>query len=170
MNALMNGNNEWNLFTFIALIDILINEILQIFILTTTTKQNHALQNAKGHIESIVKDFEKITFLESLNVTSSEEEEEIEQTRESILNSALSVEFRSGWSTNPEELEIKEFKILLTWGGPALRVIGDLDQYKQSENIKLQFQDWGTFWTDFEITESQQEALNWFVNCFYFGE
>ena len=137
--------------------------------MTTTTKPNHALQNAQGHIESIVQDFEKITFLESLNVTSSEEEEEIEQTRESILNSALSVEFRSGWSTNPEELEIEEFKILLSWGGPALRVIGDLDQYKQPENIKMQFQDWGTPWTDFEITESQQKALNWFCDIFYCG-
>jgi len=137
---------------------------------TTTTKPNHALQNAQGHIESIVEDFEKITFLESLNVTSSEEEEEIEQIKESILNSALSVEFRSGWSTNYDELEIEEFKILLTWGGPALRVIGDLDQYKQAENIKLQFQDWGTPWTDFELTENQEKALNWFVNCFYFGD
>ena len=137
---------------------------------TTTKKPNHAFNNAKGHIESIVKDFKKITFLESLNVTTSEEEEEIEQIKESINNSALSVEFRSGWSTNPEELEIEEFKILLTWGGPALRVIGDLDQYKQAENIKLQFQDWGTPWTDYELTEKEEESLNWFCNCFYFGD
>ena len=136
----------------------------------TVKEKNHALQNAIGHIESIVEDFEKISYLESLNVTSSEDEEEIEQIKESILNSALSVEFRSGWTSNPNELEIEEFKILLTWGGPALRVIGDLNQYKELENIKMQFQDWGTCWTDFEITENQQEALNWFCNCFYFGE
>jgi len=137
---------------------------------TTTKKPNHALENAKAHIESIVENFEKITFLESLNVTGPEEEEEIEQIRESINNSALSVEFRSGWSTNSEKLEAEEFKILLTWGGPALRVIGDLDQYKQAENIKLQFQDWGTPWTDFQLSENQENALNWFCNCFYFGE
>jgi len=137
---------------------------------TTTKKPNHALNNAQGHIESIVENFEKITFLESLNVTGPEEEEEIEQIRESINNSALSVEFRSGWSTNSEKLEAEEFKILLTWGGPALRVIGDLDQYKQAENIKLQFQDWGTPWTDFQLSENQENALNWFCNCFYFGE
>tara|TARA_X000001388_G_scaffold64059_1_gene50124 strand:+ start:160 stop:579 length:420 start_codon:yes stop_codon:yes gene_type:complete len=137
---------------------------------TTTKKPNHALENAKGHIESILEDFEKITFLESLNVTTSEEEEEIEQIKESINNSALSVEFRSGWSTNFDQLEIEEFKILLTWGGPALRVIGELDQYKQCENIKLQFQDWGTLWTDYELTEKEEESLNWFCNCFYFGD
>ena len=118
-----------------------------------TKEKNHALQNAIGHIESIVEDYEKQ-----------------EKIKENILNSALSVEFRSGWTSNPNELEIEEFKILLTWGGPALRVIGDLNQYKEPENVKMQFQDWGTLWTDFEITENQQEALSWFCNCFYFGE
>ncbi len=138
--------------------------------MTTTTKQNHALQNAKGHIESIVANFEDFTFLESLQVTTQEDENKLDEIRESINNSALSVEFRSGWSTNSEKLEVEEFKILLTWGGPALRVIGDLDQYKQTENIKLQFQDWGTPWTDFQLSENQENALNWFCNCFYFGE
>lgn len=137
---------------------------------STTKKPNHAFDNAKGSIESIVEDFEKITFLESLNVTSNEEEEEIEEIKESILNSALTVEFRSGWSTNFDELEIEEFKILLSWGGPALRVIGELDQYKQCENVKLQFQDWGTYWTNYELTEKEEESLNWFCNCFYFGD
>jgi len=138
--------------------------------MTTTTKQNHALQNAKGHIESIVANFEDFTFLESLQVTTQEDENKLDEIRESINNSALSVEFRSGWSTNSEKLEVEEFKILLTWGGPALQVIGELDQYKQPENIKLQFQDWGTPWTDFELKENQENALNWFCNCFYFGE
>ena len=135
-----------------------------------TKEKNHALQNAIGHIESILEDYEKYVFYESCNVTTMEQEEEIEQIRENILNSALSVEFRSGWNSNPNQLEIEEFKILLTWGGPALRVIGDLNQYKEPENIKMQFQDWGTFWTDFKITENQQEALNWYCSCFYFGE
>ena len=137
---------------------------------TTTKKRNHAFNNAKGHIESIVEDFETGSYIESSNPTTQEQEEKLEEIKESILNSALSVEFRSGWSTNFDQLEIEEFKILLTWGGPALRVIGDLDQYKQAENIKLQFQDWGTYWTDYELTEKEEESLNWFCNCFYFGD
>ena len=140
-------------------------EILQIFILTTT-KTNHALQNAIGHIESMVEDFKKDQQLQESNDYNQQDE-----LRESILNSALSVEFRSGWySSLDEETKPEEFKILLTWGGPALRVIGDLDGYKQPENIKMQYQDWGTLWTDFELTENQEKALNWFVNCFYFGD
>ena len=135
-----------------------------------TKEKNHALQNAIGHIESIVEDYENFNYIESLNVTCDEDYKKQEEIKESILNSALSVEFRSGWTSNPNDIELEEFKILLTWGGPALRVIGELNQYKEPENVKMQYQDWGTFWTDFEITENQQEALNWFCNCFYFGE
>ena len=131
--------------------------------MTTTTKVNHALQNAKGHIESMVEDFKKDQLLQESNDYNQQDE-----LRESILNNALSVEFRSGWTTNSEKLEVEEFKILLTWGGPALQIIGGLDDYGPV-NPKMQYQDWGTPWTDFEITESQQDALNWFCNCFYFG-
>ena len=133
----------------------------------STTKENHALNNAIGHIESMVEDFKKDQQLQEFN-----DYDQQDELRESILNNALSVEFRSGWYSSPEsitDLRPEEFKILLTWGGPALRIIGKLDNYEPIEP-KLQFQDWGTPWTDFEIkTESQQDALNWFCNCFYFG-
>mgnify|MGYP003116326192 FL=1 len=130
----------------------------------TTTKENHALNNAIGHIKSMVEDFKKDKIFENLKDFESQD-----QLRESVLNSALSVEFRSGWySSLDDELVPEEFKILLSWGGPALRIIGELDNYGPV-NPKLQFQDWGTPWTDFEITEDQQDALNWFCNCFYFG-
>jgi len=143
-------------------------KILQIFILTTT-KTNYALENAKGHIESMVENFEIGSYIEQSNVTTQDQEEKLEEIKESVLNSALSVEFRSGWySSLDEETKPEEFKILLSWGGPALRIIGKLDDYGPIEP-KLQFQDWGTPWTDFEITEDQQDALNWFCNCFYFG-
>ena len=130
----------------------------------TTTKSNHALNNAIGHMESMVEDFKKDKIFENLKDYDAQD-----QLRESILNSALSVEFRSGWySSLDDELVPEEFKILLTWGGPALRIIGELDNYGPV-NPKLQFQDWGTPWIDFKITEDQQNALNWFCNCFYFG-
>ena len=130
----------------------------------TTTKTNHALDNAKGHIKSMVEDFKKDQIFENLKDFESQD-----QLRESVLNSALSVEFRSGWySSLDEETKPEEFKILLSWGGPALQIIGELDNYGPV-NPKLQYQDWGTPWTDFKITEDQQKALNWFCNCFYFG-
>jgi|TARA_R100000081_G_C4663759_1_gene88972 hypothetical protein len=138
----------------------------------STTKTNHALNNAIGHLEEMVKDYEIGSYIEQQNVTTQEDEEKLEEIRESILNSALSVEFRSGWYSSLYDRvrigEPAEFKILLTWGGPALRVIGEIEE-NYAVNPKLQFQDWGTPWTDLEITEDQQDALNWFCNCFYFG-
>ena len=130
----------------------------------TTTKTNHALQNAIATIETMVEDFKKDQQLQESN-----DYDQQDQLRESILNSALSVEFRSGWYSSPnEETTPEEFRILLAWGGPALRIIGELDNYGPI-NPKLQYQDWGTPWTDYEITEDQPDALNWFCNCFYFG-
>ncbi len=115
-------------------------------------------------MESMVEDFKKDQQLQESN-----DYKEQDELRESVLNSALSVEFRSGWYSSPEdEKKAEEFRILLSTGGPALRIIGKLDDYGPIEP-KLQFQDWGTPWTDFEITEDQQKALNWFCNCFYFG-
>ena len=132
----------------------------------TTTKENHALNNAIGHIESMVDDFKKDQQLQESN-----DYDQQDELRESVSNSALSVEFRSGWYSSPEsitDLRPEEFKILLSWGGPALRVIGEIEE-NYAVNPKLQYQDWGTAWTDLKITEDQQESLNWFCNCFYFG-
>tara|TARA_R100000773_G_C4150050_1_gene72558 strand:+ start:87 stop:509 length:423 start_codon:yes stop_codon:yes gene_type:complete len=136
------------------------------------TKTNHALNNAIANLEEMVKNYEIGSYIESQNVTTNEDEEKLEEIRQSILDSALSVQFRNGWYSDLYHLkgvtEPIEFKILLSWGGPALRVIGEIEE-NYAVNPKLQYQDWGTPWTDLDITEDQQDALNWFCNCFYFG-
>ena len=138
----------------------------------TTTKTNHALNNAIGHLQEMVKNYEIGLHIEQSNPTTQEQEEKLEEIRETIINSALSVEFRSGWYSSLYDRvrigEPAEFKILLSWGGPSLRIIGEIEE-NFAVNPKLQYQDWGTLWTDLEITEDQQDALNWFCNCFYFG-
>ena len=137
-----------------------------------TTTKLHALNNAIGHLEEMVENYQIGSYIEQSNVTTPDQEEKLEEIRESILNSALSVEFRNGWYSDLYHLkgvtEPIEFKILLSWGGPSLRIIGEIEE-NFAVNPKLQYQDWGTLWTDLEITEDQQKALNWFCNCFYFG-
>jgi len=44
-----------------------------------------------------------------------------------IQEDALSVEVRSGWQSMGDTLEASEFCILLSTGGPAVRIIGDVD-------------------------------------------
>ena len=134
--------------------------------MTTTKNEAHAISNARGQLESIKELYRNYKQAESDDDYTREDE-----IREQAQEEALCVEFRSGWYSSPEsiaDLRPEEFKILLAWGGPALRIIGELDEYGPV-NPKLQHQDWGTPWTDFEITEDQQKALNWFCNCFYFG-
>ena len=99
-----------------------------------------------------------------------EEFEDEDDARERIQESALSVCVRSGWYVPGGDSSPEEFEILLTTGGPAARIVGDLDEYGQAESATLEHQDWGTPWTRLAISEDEREALLTFVNCFYFGE
>jgi len=135
----------------------------------TTTKETHAIINAKGQLNSIKELYREYKKNASAFVSNLDTEEAIvERAREK----ALSVEFKSGWTTNPEEMNPEEFKILLSWGGPACQITGNLDQYKQPIDIEIQYQDWGTPWNTLEISYHQNDyqALEWFCNCFYFGD
>jgi len=77
-------------------------------------------------------------------------------------------------------MKAEEFKILLSWGGPACQIIGNLDQNHQPTGIEIQYQDWGTPWESLVLNPhyadlninitNDTEALEWFCNCFYFGE
>ena len=141
----------------------------------TSTKENHALTNCMNQLESIKEDYRNYKEAES-----NDDYEAQDEIRESISNSALSVEFRSGWTSNPEEMKPEEFKILLSWGGPACQIIGNLDQYKQPTDIEIQYQDWFTPWESLQLNPHYAglnvnitddiEALEWFCSCFYFGE
>ena len=136
--------------------------------MTTTKKEAHAITNARGHLESIKEDYRNYKEAEKNDDYKTQDE-----TRESILDSVLSVQFRSGWhSSLDDDIVPEEFKILLSWGGPACQIIGKLDQYKQPTDIEIQYQDWGTPWTTLEISchHDDYQALDWFCNCFYFGE
>ena len=80
----------------------------------------------------------------------------------------LSVLVRSDWHQVGSESTHSEFEILLSTGGPAVRVLGDLDSYLEPYRPGLQFSDWGVDWTDHP--ESNVAALLWFAGLFYFGE
>ena len=80
----------------------------------------------------------------------------------------LSVLVRSDWHHPMGESSYSEFEILLSTGGPAVRVLGDLDSYLEPYRPGLQFSDWGVDWTDHP--ESNCDALLWFAGLFYFGE
>ena len=136
----------------------------------TTTKETYAITNAKGQLNSIKELYREYKKNASAFVSNLDTEEAIV---ERAKGEALSVEFRSGWYSSPnEEINPEEFKILLSWGGPACQIVGKLDHYKQPEDIEIQYQDWGTTWTTLEISYNHDDyqALKWFCNCFHFGD
>ena len=81
---------------------------------------------------------------------------------EAITESPLSVEVRSGWTTSgTTNFKMTEYQILLTTGGPALRIIGELDQYGEPETARLEYQDWGTPWTEYvPLTDKAPPTLH----------
>ncbi len=93
-----------------------------------------------------------------------------EQARDRIEESALSVQVRSGWYSpgDSENAAPEEFEILLTTGGPALRIIGELNEHREPVHPRLQYQDWGTPWA--ELIGNPGYSLYTFVEQFYFGE
>lgn len=93
-----------------------------------------------------------------------------DDARQRIDEDPLSVMVRSDWQTPGQEQEFEpvEYEILLMTGGPAVRIIGSLDQHGTPDRARLQYQDWGTPWT--ELFEPRDMAtLVTYANTFYFG-
>ena len=91
-----------------------------------------------------------------------------EEARERIQESPLSVQVRSGWASVGDALNAEEFEILLSTGGPALRIRGELDEHREPSRAWIEYQDWGTGWTQYFDVE--QSTLLTYCSVFYFGE
>ena len=85
-----------------------------------------------------------------------------------IWEDPLSLEFRSGWSMYRNDLQAQEFCLLLTTGGPAVRIIGEIRD-GEAHSANLEVQDWGTPWTQHITTGADHKALMTYVRCFCFA-
>lgn len=94
-----------------------------------------------------------------------------EEARERIEQDALEVAVRSEWYS-PGETDVKpeQFYILLCTGGPAVRIMGELNGFGQPDRAWLEYQDWGTPWTERVNGEGEMGALIAYAECFYFGD
>jgi len=62
-----------------------------------------------------------------------------------------------------------EFTILLCTGGPAVRIIGELNEHQEPESARIEYQDWFTAWEDMPLTSEQQEKVLTYCRQFYFA-
>ena len=93
--------------------------------------------------------------------------EDADQAREQAEESALEITLTGSWApcSTPEA---DGYIILLSTGGPALRISGDLGRHSEPSSARLEYQDWGTGWTEYRGIDG--DSLLSFASIFYFGE
>lgn len=93
--------------------------------------------------------------------------EDADEARQRIEEDALSVQVRSDWVDPGEPMTPGEFETLLKTGGPALRILGELDESGEPHRAWLEVQDWGKPWTHY-WEKSLDEVLLAYSRCFVF--
>lgn len=115
-------------------------------------EENRAKNQAQSQLESI-----KEMFLRLQKAEENDDSELYDEINQEIEDNALSVEV------------VKQYEILLCWGGPACRIIGELSKYNEPETATLQYQDWFTKWTDYDITNEDEDILLRYAQKYYFS-
>jgi hypothetical protein len=159
---------------------------------TLTADYADALQNAQGHLSQIIdlhacyecmtdraegRRFasqgrpaeltwkQRVLLIKELGFTGDNWADTAKAIKERVQEMPLSLLFRTGWFRTCEEAETAEFELLLSTGGPALRIIGDVLNDWLVRPV-MQMQDWGTRWGDVYTDEQDDRALAWFINHF----
>jgi len=92
--------------------------------------------------------------------------EDKEQAQQRIEEDPLSIEL-GGWWIPSSSPRATEYRILLTSGGPAVRIVGELGWFHEPTTAKLEVQDWFKPWTEYRCEES---VLLEYVAQLYLGE
>lgn len=109
-----------------------------------------------------------LTFAESEAWDLDDREALGESVRTYAQEMPLSVLVRSDWHAPGAESTYAQFELLLSTGGPAVRIIGELDSYGEPYRPELQYQDWSIPWTGHP--EAKIDPLQWFASQFWYGE
>lgn len=131
-------------------------------------EENHGLEQAIAQFDSIR---EMVETYESAR--GQENEQEAEEAEQAIHDDPLSVMVRSDWYAVGSDIpKPAEFEILLCTGGPAVRILGELDEHYQPVKAIIQHQDWFKPWTDWQPSgaSDKQEILLAYCRQFYFGD
>ena len=161
--------------------------------MTTTQQQNHAEANATSYGETIEALFELHCWCFSTgeaphpltragadvlrdlywDAETGTQDSLKDSVTEYVQQMPLSVQVRSGWHSPGETFETAAFEILLSTGGPACRILGELDRgsvaWQAGCRPVIQHQDWFKPWTE-STYNVDTDALLWFCEQFYYGE
>jgi hypothetical protein len=163
--------------------------------MATTNNTNHAQENARGHLEQISQLHRLAEWAQDDSQPASElawpdrarlrelapkgddlspfahrgRDGLLEAIEQEAREQPLSIEVRSAWHTPDEQPDeqLDEWRILLSTGGPALRLRGDFDRHGEPTDPAMEYQDWGTPWIEEDTDGDQQGALCWFAGLFF---
>lgn len=125
---------------------------------------NNSLQQAQAQIDWISDAMRR--YREAQAADGYADMESIEQE---IYEDPLEISVRSMWTPLGQEMQADEFRILLCTGGPAVQIVGDLDEHGcVYGNPRIEHQDWFEGWKTYPLTDEQQEALLAYCNVFNF--
>jgi len=136
-----------------------------------TKTSDHAKQQAKAQLESIMKLVEAIETAQADGEALFEDESlSLDELEERARGWPLSVLVRSEWVSPGSGLTPAEYEILLCTGGPAVRIRGYLSGYGEPGAAFLEYQDWFTSWDRLAVSSDESDALARFASLFWFGE
>ena len=101
------------------------------------------------------------------DLDAAEDSDAMHQHMQRIADHPLHVLVRSDWTLPGDPLEAAEFQILLCTGGPAVRIVGELDRGTPC-SARLEYQDWDTPWIPY--FGALPAVLCDYAANFYFGE
>lgn len=97
--------------------------------------------------------------------------EKIDLLVSALQNDVLSLRVRSDWhDPSGESGSPFEFEILLSWGGPSVRLYGILSEYMEPMEVWIEHQDWGLPWRRLPATPDVRAKLLQYSKLFWFGD
>jgi hypothetical protein len=121
---------------------------------------------AKAQLESIE---------EMIEVLGNSTDETREDAERRIQEDPLSVGVRWSWRAPgnlPQDGDNEypeEYQILLCTGGPAVQIVGILNEHCEPETVTLEYQDWFTPWVEYRLDSEDEETLLAYARQFYYG-
>jgi hypothetical protein len=135
--------------------------------MTTTIEQHEKLQAIAGDTFATIKELVEAMRLAYANGDG----QATDDAHDAIYAHPLSLEVRSDWCSVNAPFERAEYRILISWGGPAVQVTGTMNEHNEPATAVLQSQDWFVEWRDWVPTEDgADELLLEYARTFYFGE
>ena len=96
---------------------------------------------------------------------SAEAEAALDDAVRAIHEDPLSIEILYRGAPH-EEPTAMGFEMLLSTGGPAVRIVGELDLHGEPTRPRLEVQDWFLPWTEYPTSSDEDELLETYVAQF----